>query len=242
MRGLLYCCYTVPVMTWGAEHWAGILNYIKPLITFHHNCLRLMMSISRAKQQAERIRNDTIMRRLKVPEITAYADKRALTRLGKIGRMDDARLPRLLLFSWLDGPRKRGGSQTHFGHRARNLLVDMITTCVPDNARSEFHGSTECNRSEFTIHSEARYWKDYNNWISVAQDEAKWRHYVDEYMQMHSYLSPSNDKWTHLRFLLRTLCKLLLGASFFVLFILPLLNPSTHTLSDTVTHTQVGLT
>lgn len=191
LKGFLYSAYMVPVLTWGAEHWTGTGKGLKRLVSFHHSCLRSTLGISRAKQHAHHIRNSAIMSRLMVPEITAYADKRTLTWLGKIGRMDDSRLPRQLLFSWLDEPRKRGPSQTHFGIRARNLLVDMITTCVPANARHEFHGQTEFNRSEFKKNNISMFWKDFNNWITVAQDELKWKLYVDEYTQMHNY--PSTD-------------------------------------------------
>lgn len=176
---------------WGAEHWAGTEQDLKPLKTFHHNCLRSTLRISRKHQHENHITTRAIMRRLMVPQITAYADKRALTWLGKIGRMENIRLPRLLLFSWLSGSRKRGFPQAHFGIRARNLLVDMVTTCVPENARVQFHGQTEFNGSEFKRNNISRCWKDFNNWITVAKDERKWKLYVEEFTQTRSY--PPHD-------------------------------------------------
>lgn len=105
--------------------------------------------------------------------------------------MDNNRLPRLLLFSWLSGSRKRGFPQAHFGIRACNLLVNMVTTRVPENTRVEFHGQTEFNGSEFKRNNISRCWKDFNNWITVTKDdERKWKLYVEEFTQTRSYLPP----------------------------------------------------
>ena len=132
-----------------------------------------------------RISTESLRVKLKVPTLASYADRRLLTWLGKIARMADSRMPKQLLFSWMDGKRKRG-AQANLPRRARGLIVQMITECVEGDKRQDFEGVTECTKSEFTIGGVPHFWKDYNNWIEVADDETRWSTLVRKFTDLHS--------------------------------------------------------
>ena len=191
-KGYVYCALMVPVLMWGGEHWAFKLDHIRRLSTFHQSCLRTTCGFSRSAQHRMHISKRSIMERLKVPLITAYIDKRTLTWLGKIARMDDDRVPKQLLCSWRDDTtRGQAARQANFGHRSRDLLVAVADDALGTDEVQDFAGVTEFAGSEFRLNGSDRYWKDYCGWITVAADEKRWTKLAAHFADLRSGMGPS---------------------------------------------------
>ena len=89
--------------------------------------------------------------------IDHIVESRFLRWLGHVARMDDTRLPRLVLFSWLRHPRKKDGQHMTLGRRLmRNL--DEAPMGVRMGLRNG-HGRDGMNRG----------------WVGYAQDKSAWR-------------------------------------------------------------------
>ena len=112
-RHLFTACVS-SVLLYGAESWVTVQADLRSLDTFYHQCIRTVMDINRKQQREEKITSEELRTRWGDP--LAMSDKvrvRRLEWLGHLARMDDARLPKSILFGHFDmsrpacGPRQR---------------------------------------------------------------------------------------------------------------------------------------
>ena len=98
------------VLLYGAECWIPLKKHIRKLNIFHHRCLRAILGITNRQQWSERITSATVRRRWGNEEcIDQMIKRRRLDWLGHIARMPDDRIPKKMLFGWLQQPRPQGG-------------------------------------------------------------------------------------------------------------------------------------
>ena len=89
--------------------WCWMLDSTK-LKSFHHRCIRIILSISNHEQWTKSITMHEIRRKWGDDDTAEIKiAKRRLQWLGHLARMPDHRLPKVALFSWLSEPRPRCG-------------------------------------------------------------------------------------------------------------------------------------
>lgn len=107
----LYHSAVLTVLLYGGESWALSAKLVQRLETFHQRCLRQILGI----RYWEHISNVDICTRTGVPPVKVILRRRRLLWLGHVGRMENGRLVKRLLFGQQNGTRPRG--QPHAGLR-----------------------------------------------------------------------------------------------------------------------------
>ena len=111
----VYEAVVLTTLMYGAETWTTKAGHLQKLNTFHHQCVRSIVGIGRRQQWDDRISMATLAATFGVdPDITRIIRRHRLRWLGHIGRMDDSRGPKKLLFGELPAlvlvtARRRGG-------------------------------------------------------------------------------------------------------------------------------------
>jgi hypothetical protein len=105
-------------LLYGGETWAITLGQLNKLEVFQSNCLRVLCGVSRV----EHISNKVLRDRCKLPEVAEQLRERRLSWLGHLGRMDDSRIPKCMLFGKAEGKRSRGGARATW---AKLVLEDL---------------------------------------------------------------------------------------------------------------------
>ena len=100
-KSRIYTSIVLGVALWGAESWVLSGPVKAKLRCFHAQNARAMCGMSRRAQWTGHIRSARLCRKLSLRSIDIYVQRRQMHWLGKIMQMDDGRLPRLLLTSWV---------------------------------------------------------------------------------------------------------------------------------------------
>ncbi len=109
----VYTCCILSVLLYGSECWTLLQADVHRLERFHNRCVRVILDISRTRQWEDRLSSVTLHRMCGTEPVADMISRRRLQWLGHIRRMEDSRLPKAILFSWLPasrpacGPRKR---------------------------------------------------------------------------------------------------------------------------------------
>ena len=110
----MYIAVVLSPLLYGSELWTLKAADVRQLTTFHRQCIRVIVGVTRRWQWDDYITSEQLATALRVsPDIGSYIQERRLRWLGHVGRMDDCRLPKGVLFGELDpvsprhGPRKR---------------------------------------------------------------------------------------------------------------------------------------
>jgi hypothetical protein len=149
LKGYLFRCLVLSTLFFGSESWILTDSTKNKLNTFFHNCLRAMTGVGRLQQHEHSINNAALAARVGLcPDIRVYYNQRALSWIGHIARMEDSRLPKKLMTSWLPNARPRGGGRANWGVEAKRSLMEAgIPTTFLD-------------------------------WHTLAQDRSKWRQMI----------------------------------------------------------------
>ena len=115
---MFYRCAVLTVLLYGAECWTLTAPLVQRLEVFHQRWLRCILRI----RFWQHVSNVEVFARSNVPPIAFTMRQRRLTWLGHVGRMDDERLVKRLLFGQQDGARRRGA---HGGLR-RTYAADVL--------------------------------------------------------------------------------------------------------------------
>ena len=98
----------------GSETWAIKAPQLRKLNVFHRSCVRVMLGVSKSTQWAERLTSDVLAEWLSIgADIGDLLREHHLRWLGHVARMDQARLPKQVLFAEFPatrpahGPKKR---------------------------------------------------------------------------------------------------------------------------------------
>eukprot|EP00117_Sycon_ciliatum_P039014 scpid35652/ scgid3339/ Craniofacial development protein 2; p97 bucentaur protein len=101
----VYEAVVLTTLLYGAETWTTKAGHLQKLNTFHHQCVRSIVGIGRRQQWDDRISTATLAATFGVdPDITRIIRRHRLRWLGHVGRMDDSRAPKQLLFGELLAP------------------------------------------------------------------------------------------------------------------------------------------
>ena len=108
-KGKLYRAAVLSNLLYEAESWNVSKSHTQQLHAFHMSCLRRIVGITRL----ERVSNAEVLRRCGQQQMQTLLRIYRLRWLGHLGRMEDTRLPKKMLFGKLAGrlpkgrPRKR---------------------------------------------------------------------------------------------------------------------------------------
>eukprot|EP00117_Sycon_ciliatum_P023228 scpid30807/ scgid4805/ Transposon TX1 uncharacterized 149 kDa protein; ORF 2 len=113
-KRLVYRAIVLPALLYGAETWPIKAGHIRRLNTFHHQCIRTILGISRREQWEERLSSASLSELAGVDvDMADVIRKHRLRWLGHVARMKETRLPKQMLFGELPckrpqhGPKKR---------------------------------------------------------------------------------------------------------------------------------------
>ena len=97
----VYRSCVLSVLLYGSETWTVNFAMRKRLNAFHFMCLRVISGITRWMQQTHHIPNSRLISFLGVPQIEDLIQQNRMRWLGHIARMDNDRMPKQALFSFL---------------------------------------------------------------------------------------------------------------------------------------------
>ena len=107
----VYRACVLSTLLYGSETWSTYTSQENKLNAFHLRSLRRILGIS----WSDRISNEAVHNKSCIPSIQAILSKHRLRWLGHVKRMDDSRLPKLLLFGQLaTGTRAVGRPRLRF--------------------------------------------------------------------------------------------------------------------------------
>ncbi|XP_065176365.1 uncharacterized protein LOC135806138 [Sycon ciliatum] len=126
-----YTCCVLSVLLYGAENWTLLRADIRRLEQFHNRCVRVILGISRSKQWEDHLSSASLHRMCATEPVADMVARRRLQWLGHIARMDDHRLPKTVLFSWLHTPRPAHGPRRRWRDVVRDDLkaLGLYTGC-----------------------------------------------------------------------------------------------------------------
>lgn len=104
IKSILYKVIVQSTLLFGCETWALPEAELSRLEVFQMRCLRTICSLS----IIDRIPNEEILQRCSVSGISDIIKYRRLRWLGHVARMDNNRLPKMMMFSTLEGDGRRG--------------------------------------------------------------------------------------------------------------------------------------
>jgi hypothetical protein len=122
----LYHSLIVPILTYGAESWPLTAALTAKLEYCHQYHLRQILGV----RWQDMVSNATVHERLKTISMEVHCRRQRLLWLGHVVRMPDIRLPKILLFGHLTGPRKRGRTLSLRKLYAQDIM--KIRGGVPD--------------------------------------------------------------------------------------------------------------
>ena len=101
-KRMVYRAVVLSVLLYGAETWAIKANMLRRLDVFHNRCVRSILGVSRYQQWRERLTTKQLSAQFGMQwSIGDCILDQRLRWLGHLGRMDDDRLPKKLLFGEL---------------------------------------------------------------------------------------------------------------------------------------------
>jgi Reverse transcriptase (RNA-dependent DNA polymerase) len=129
----VYMAIPICTLLWGSESWSLNEHNKRLLQVFHHKSIRWIFNISIIEVQDYKITNKAIRNLFcNIPDILDIIKARQMNWISSISKMTTQRLPRKLIASWIDEPRKRGRPQTTY----RNSYADCIATLIPSISTS----------------------------------------------------------------------------------------------------------
>ena len=100
----VYKAFVITSLLYGCQSWCTNKRYIKKLEAFHQKCLRRILGI----KWQQHVTNNLVLERAGMPRTDSMISSLRCRWLGHVGRMDDTRLPKQVLFGVLKkGKRKQ---------------------------------------------------------------------------------------------------------------------------------------
>ena len=122
----VYRSVVLTTLLYGSETWVTYRSHIRLLERFHQRCLRTILNI----HWSDFITNVEVLEQAEVPSIEAMILKYQLRWAGHVSRMEDHRLPKIVLYGELStGHRARGAPKKRF----KDSLKRSLTTCNIDH-------------------------------------------------------------------------------------------------------------
>jgi hypothetical protein len=103
------------VLLYASECWTTYAVHLARIARFHNDCARVIAGVSRHTQWRHRVPMSRVLKKAGLLPITTYIARRKLRWAGHVLRMDQDRLPRKFLSSWIEKPRKPNGQWLTWG-------------------------------------------------------------------------------------------------------------------------------
>jgi hypothetical protein len=104
-----YKSIVLPILLYASETWIVSAEDNRKMEVFHNRCCRTIAKISRLQQRNNFISSQHILSFLGLISLTEQNTRNRLRWLGHLYRMHPTRIPRQILFSYFQAPRRRGG-------------------------------------------------------------------------------------------------------------------------------------
>ena len=122
----VYRPVVLTTLLYSSETWVTYHSHIRPLERFHQRCLRTILNI----HWSDFITNVEVLEQAEVSSIEAMILKYQLRWAGHVSRMEDHRLPKIVMFGELaSGHRERGAPKKRF----KDSLKKSLTACNIDH-------------------------------------------------------------------------------------------------------------
>ena len=116
---MVYKAVVIPTLLYGSETWTPYRELIKKMDSFH---LRSLRQICRIKW-TDKVPNYTVLQKCNIDGIEAFLMKNQLRWVGHKSRMNDARIPKMLMYGELtNAPRKVGRPLLRFKDKLKSNL------------------------------------------------------------------------------------------------------------------------
>ena len=133
----VYRAIVISALLYGAESWTLYRRHIRLLERFHQRCLRSILKI----RWQDRVTNVEVLNKAGLPSIEATLIQLQLRWVGHVYRMEETRLPKMLLYGELcSGKRKRGAPRKRY----KDTLKSNLSLCNINSDTWEKHAG---NRS-----------------------------------------------------------------------------------------------
>ena len=141
---IVYKAAILSTLLYGSEAWTLNAKQSRCLEHFHLKCLRHICRI----KWYHKIPNYEILERCQIGSLQSFLDKNKLRWTGHVIRMDDSRIPKILLYGRIDkGAAKRGNHLTYV-----NSLKMLLRECNIDCQSLEEHAGNRTSwRSKINL-------------------------------------------------------------------------------------------
>ncbi|XP_078612812.1 uncharacterized protein LOC144882704 [Branchiostoma floridae x Branchiostoma japonicum] len=121
----VYRAVVLTTLLYGSESWVTYRHHLRLLERFHQRCLRSILNI----HWSDYITNVEVLEQAEIPSIEATLMKTQLRWAGHVSRMEDHRLPKIVLYGELStGYRRRGAPKKRF----KDSLKKSLASCHID--------------------------------------------------------------------------------------------------------------
>jgi hypothetical protein len=169
MKKTLYVQIILNTALYGCESWTLNAATEQKLTAFHHKSLRKITNTNMLQVQENRIRNGHMRNALDIDNIVDTVRFRQLNLLGKIARMPETKLQRLLINAWIGTSRP-----AHRQRRtARHTYADSIQEMMGPEAVGEHALAQE--------------------WMPLARDKKEWKTATTGWMEKKRNITRTND-------------------------------------------------
>ena len=122
----VYRAVVLTTLLYGSETWVTYRSHIRLLERFHQRCLRTILNII----WSDFVTNVEVLEQADIPSIEAMLLKSQLRWAGHVSRMEDHRLPKIVLYGELStGHRERGAPKKRY----KDGLKKSLATCNIDH-------------------------------------------------------------------------------------------------------------
>ncbi|GFS08505.1 hypothetical protein ElyMa_001275600 [Elysia marginata] len=121
----VYRAVVVTTLLYSSESWVLYRSHTRLLERFHQRCLRIILDV----HWTDYVSNVAILEQAGLPSIEAMIVKSRLRWVGHVHRMDDHRLPKIVMYSELSsGYRERGAPRKRY----KDSLKRTLSACDID--------------------------------------------------------------------------------------------------------------
>ena len=116
-----YKAVVLATLLYGSQTWTLYRRNFQDIEKLYFCCLRRIMKI----HWLERVTNIEVLQRAEITGIQYMLTQQQLKWVGHVGRMNERRFPKLVLYGQLlDAPRKAGGQKLRFKDTLRHNLTE----------------------------------------------------------------------------------------------------------------------
>ena len=114
--------FSISTLLYGSEAWTTYSKHEKRLNVFHLRCLRRILNIS----WQDKVTNVEVLQRASLPSMFTLLKQRRLRWLGHVYRMEDARIPKAMLYGELcEGNRGTGRPKLRYKDVVKKDMKDL---------------------------------------------------------------------------------------------------------------------